>query len=180
MKATDYVGLRNIDCAFVSTNSITQGEQVSLLWPTIFQRGFLIQFAHRTFKWRSEARGAAHVHVIIVGFSRANRSRKVIFDHTDATTREVVATNISPYLVDASNSAVTLRSRPLCAVPDMAMGNQPVDDGDYIFTEDQKDAFLTAEPAAARYMHRYLGAEEFLNGNDRWILLASKLHSERP
>lgn len=170
MKATDYVGQRNIDCAFVSTNSITQGEQVSILWPTVFQRGFLIQFAHRTFKWRSEARGAAHVHVVIVGFSRTNRSRKVIFDHTDATTREVVATNISPYLVDASNTAVSSRTTPLCDVPAIAMGNQPIDDGNYIFTEAQKAAFLASEPAAAQFMHRYIGAEEFLNGNDRWIL----------
>ena len=170
MKAIEYVGQRNIDCAFVSTNSITQGEQVNILWPLIFQRGFSIQFAHRTFKWRSEARGAAHVHVVVVGFSRANRAQKVIFDHTDATTRMVLANNVSPYLVDASNTVVALRSSPLCSVPAMAMGNQPVDDRNYIFTEEQKDAFLALEPAAARFMHRYLGSEEFLNGNDRWIL----------
>ena len=170
VKATEYVGQLPIECAFVSTNSITQGEQVGILWPLVFQRGFSIQFAHRTFAWRSEARGAAHVHVVIVGFSRLNRMRKTIYDHTGGHVREVVATNISPYLVDASDTAIAPRSTPLCDVPRMVMGNQPVDDGNYIFTEIEKSAFVAAEPASARFMFRYLGAEEFLNGNDRWIL----------
>lgn len=169
-KAIDYIGKRDISFAFVSTNSITQGEQVGILWPYVLQNGFSIQFAHRTFKWKSEARGAASVHVVIVGLARSSRNEKYIYDHNDSSERTYKATNISPYLVDTPNIIVTSRSRPLCDVPEIAMGNQPVDNGNYIFSSHERDDFVAEEPGAAALFRKFLGAEEFLNGLDRWIL----------
>ncbi|MEK8123179.1 DNA methyltransferase [Methylocystis sp. IM4] len=171
LKAAAYVDNRPIDCAFVSTNSITQGEQVSILWPIILGRGFKIQFAHRTFKWESEARGAAHVHVVIVGFSKRDRKNKQIFDHDGVGVRVINAQHISPYLIDyPSDTTVRSRTAPLCDVPKIAMGNQPIDNGNYIFTTEEKHQFLLIEPSAAPYFRLFIGTRELLNGSDRWIL----------
>jgi hypothetical protein len=171
-KAADYIARSPIRCAFVSTNSITQGEQVGVLWPPLLGRGIRIQFAHRTFAWRSEARGAAHVHVVIIGFGHGDVPVKRIFDHTDlANTREIRAGNISPYLLDSPNTVAVNRSTPICDVPEMGIGNKPIDGGHYIFTEAERIEFLVREPGAAPYLRRFIGAEEFLNGNDRWILV---------
>lgn len=171
-KAAGYAGKRPIRCAFVSTNSITQGEQAGVIWPALFRLGITIHFAHRTFAWKSEARGAAHVHVVIVGFGYGGVPVKRIFDHASAgVVREVVATNISPYLIDASDTVVVNRSNPICDAPPMGIGNKPIDGGHYIFTEDEKAAFLDTETGAAKWFRRFVGAEEFLNGSDRWILL---------
>lgn len=179
-KAAGYVGQRPTRCAFVSTNSITQGEQVGVMWPALFRAGMKIHFAHRTFAWKSEARGMAHVHVVIVGFGYGDQPNKRIFDHSNVgIVREIAASNISPYLVDASDTVVTSRSQALCGVPAIGIGNKPIDGGFYIFTEEEKTDFLKKEPLAAALMRRYVGAQEFLNGNDRWILfLANTTPSE--
>ena len=173
-KAAHFIGKGATRCAFVSTNSITQGEQVGVLWPALFRMGLKIHFAHRTFAWKSEARGMAHVHVVVVGFGYGDIGRKRIFDHSTAgTVRELPASNISPYLIDATDTVVTSRTQALCDVPAIGIGNKPIDGGFYIFTEDEKTVFLAKEPNAAALMKRYVGAEEFLNGNDRWILFLS-------
>ena len=170
IKAIDYADNRNTPIAFVSTNSITQGEQVGFLWPHIFQKGFSIHFAHRTFKWKSEARGAANVHVVIIGLTQQSPTKRTIFDHHDDVERRYTATHISPYLADTSNIIITSRTQPICDVPAIGMGNQPVDNGNYVFTPEEREAFLKKEPQAAPYFHIYIGAEEFLNGGERWIL----------
>lgn len=171
-KAVDYIRSTEISVAFVSTNSITQGEQVGVLWPDLFSRGVKIHFAHRTFQWSSEARGKAAVHCVIVGFGLGEPARRVIFDYEDirGEPQEILARNINPYLVDAPDVVLVNRSAPICAVPEIGIGNKPIDDGNYLFTDEEKAEFLQREPKAAPYFRRWLGADEFLNGYHRWCL----------
>ncbi|HRT05837.1 MAG TPA: N-6 DNA methylase [Kiritimatiellia bacterium] len=172
VKAADYVrSNKAIRCAFVSTNSITQGEQVEPIWRTLLDRGVIIHFAHRTFKWESEARGKAHVHVVIIGFGLSDHSPKLIFDYSDDETPVVYsAKNINPYLVDAPTVVVENRASSICSAPRMTKGNQPSDGGNLILTATEKDELLVNEPIAAPYIHPYLGSDEFLNGNPRYCL----------
>src|SRR6266478_173761 len=172
LKATDYLKGTTIRAAFVSTNSISQGEQVGVLWGELFRRGIKIGFAHRTFRWESEARGKAHVHVVIIGFGRADASSKPIYDYeTDRNNPTVVsAKNISPYLVDGPDAVLVNRSKPICSVLAMVSGNQPLDNGNYFFIPEEKQAFLAKEPQAAPYFRRWLGGDEFINDIERWCL----------
>jgi hypothetical protein len=172
LKATDYTRLSDIRCSFVSTNSISQGEQVGVLWDEMFKRGARIHFAHRTFEWQSDARGEAHVHVVVVGFGMKDRSGKVIFDYPDGSDdpTSVSVRNISPYLVEGADFAITSRSTPLCNVPPMVSGNQPIDDGQYLFTPEERLEFISQEPKSAPYFKRWLGGDEFINGIERWYL----------
>jgi hypothetical protein len=158
--------------AFVSTNSICQGEQVGALWGWLLSQGVHIHFAHRTFQWSNEARSNAAVHCVIVGFGLEDRAGKVIFEYEDirGEPHAVLAQNINPYLVDAPDVVLPRRSKPICDVPEMGIGNKPIDGGNYLFTGQEKSAFLNAEPDAARFFRRWLGAEEFINGLDRWCL----------
>lgn len=172
-KAADYMADNpRIKAAFVSTNSITQGEQVGVLWPDLFKRGVRIHFAHRTFQWSSEARGKAAVHCVIIGFALHDAEDKRIFDYEtpQAEPHEVKAKHINPYLVDAADFVVANREKPICPVPEIGIGNKPIDGGHYLFTPEQRDEFLKREPAAAPYFRRWLGADEFLNGYHRWFL----------
>ncbi len=171
-KAVDYIRGTDVSVAFVSTNSITQGEQVGVLWPDLFALGVKIHFAHRTFQWSSEARGKAAVHCVIVGFGLGEPDRRVIFDYEDirGEPQEIVARNINPYLVDAPDVVLVNRSAPICAVPEIGIGNKPIDDGNYLFTDEEKVEFLRREPKAAPYFRRWLGATEFLNDVRRWYL----------
>jgi len=170
-KAADYMRGKPITAAFVSTNSITQGEQVGVLWNTLFQRyGVKIHFGHRTFAWESEARGKAHVHVVIIGFGAFDTANKRIYEVEGETVTATPAKNISPYLVEGPDRAIVNRSKPLCDVPEIGIGNKPIDDGNYLFTPAEKDAFLKIEPAAAKYFRRWLGSDEFINGIERWCL----------
>jgi len=179
---------RETRCAFVSTNSITQGEQVGALWPDLLQRGVHIHFAHRTFAWSSEARGKAAVHCVIIGFylpsptgeSEARGAKpaggeggaKRLFDYETlkAEPHELPAGNINPYLVDGPDVVLQRRSKPLCPVPGIGIGSQPIDDGNFLFTPGEKADFLALEPDAALYFHRWLGSDEFINGYERWCL----------
>ena len=172
LKAADYIKGTDVSVGFVSTNSITQGEQVGVLWGELLRRGMKIRFAHRTFAWESEARGKAHVHVVIIGFGTTDAAEKRIYDYEhDANTPTVIAAkNISPYLVDGPDAVIVNRSRPLCAVPEMLSGNQPIDNGNYLFTTEEKAAFLKLEPQAAKWFRRWLGSDEFINGWERWCL----------
>ena len=158
--------------AFVSTNSITQGEQVGVLWGWLLAQGVHIHFAHRTFAWSNEARGKAAVHCVIIGFGLQDLPGKVIYEYDDikGPAHAVPAANINPYLVDAPDVVLPRRSKPVCDVPEIGIGNKPIDDGNYLFTTAERDAFIAKEPAAARWFRRWLGADEFLNGYERWCL----------
>ncbi len=158
--------------AFVSTNSITQGEQVGVLWGWMLAQGVHIHFAHRTFSWNNEARGKAAVHCVIIGFGLEDRPGKVIYEYDDIKGEPhiVPAANINPYLVDAPDVVLPRRSSPICDVPDIGIGNKPIDDGNYLFTTEEKLAFIAREPASAKWFRRWLGADEFLNGYERWCL----------
>jgi hypothetical protein len=180
LKAGAYAQGRAIPIGFVATNSITQGEQVAQLWPILFNKhGREIAFAHRTFAWGSDAKGVAHVHVVIIGLSgRADeRSEKRLFSYQDikGSPHETRHKALSAYLFDAGSVAdrhgvVREAARPLWDAPKLISGTQPIDDGNYIFNEDERSALLRAEPAAAEFLHPFVGAEEYLNGQKRWIL----------
>jgi hypothetical protein len=159
-------------CAFVSTNSITQGEQVGVLWGWLLAQGMKIRFAHRTFQWSNEGRGVAAVHCVIVGFGRGEPARRTIYEYDDirGEPQALAATNINPYLVDAPDVVLSRRSRPICDVPGIGIGSQPIDDGNYLFTPQQKHDFLSSEPAAAKFFHPWIGSEEFINGGERWCM----------
>ena len=172
VKAARYIQGSSIHCAFVSTNSITQGEQVGVLWGWLLAHGIHIHFGHRTFQWSNEARGMAAVHCVIVGFGFSDAAKKCIFEY-DSTRGEAHASlvgNINPYLVDAPDIVLPRRSQPLSNTPEIGIGNKPIDDGNYLFTSLEKDEFLGREPAARRYFRHWLGADEFINGYERWCL----------
>jgi hypothetical protein len=170
-KAAEFIQGTAIRVGFVSTNSITQGEQVGVLWSALRARGLHIVFAHRTFAWQSEARGKAHVHVVIIGFAHAFNGTKRLYEEADGVTTVSEVKNISPYLVEGPDTVILNRQKPLCNVPEIGIGNKPIDGGNYLFTPDEKAAFLAAEPAAAPFFRRWLGSEEFINGVERWCLL---------
>ncbi|MEI7733370.1 MAG: DNA methyltransferase [Verrucomicrobiota bacterium] len=172
-KAAEYIQGTKIKVGFVSTNSITQGEQVPIVWGMLFgQFHIKIHFAHRTFAWVSEARGAAHVHVVIIGFAAFDTDRKTIVDYEPDSTRPSVTSvsNISPYLTPGSDSFVTKRTKPLADVPEIRCGNKPSDGGYLILTDTEKAELLREEPGAERFLRRFTGSEEFINGNMRWCL----------
>ncbi|MFA4943840.1 MAG: DNA methyltransferase [Lentisphaeria bacterium] len=169
-KAADYIQGTCIAAGFVSTNSISQGEQPGVLWNPLFAKGMKIRFAHRTFPWASEARGKAHVHVVIIGFGGADSATKRIYDYEGETPTVREVRNISPYLVEGPDTAIVNRQKPLCAVPEIGIGNKPIDGGNYLFTAAEKDAFLKLQPEAAPYFRPWIGSAEFINGWQRWCL----------
>jgi hypothetical protein len=179
LKAGDYArGQTRI--AFVATNSITQGEQAAQLWPLLFDHcGLEIAFAHRTFQWDSEARGKAHVHAVILGLDRRQNARaeRRLFSYADirGDPVETVHKALSPYLFDASalsdpHLVVREEARPINGLERLLSGSQPIDDGNYIFNKMEREAFLTIEPDAEMFLRPYIGAQELINGGDRWIL----------
>ena len=166
-KASELMKGTYIRTALVSTNSISQGESVATLWKPLFEEGIHIDFAHRTFRWDSEASIKAHVHCVIVGFSCAPSYRpKVIY----SAERPLVVNNINGYLVDANNVFIENRSAPLCNVPSIAMGNQPIDDGNYLFSLEEKNAFIKKEPQSEKWFKPWYGAQEFINQKPRYCL----------
>ena len=152
--------------ALVSTNSICQGEQVANLWEKLFEDGIQINFAHRTFRWDSEAALKAHVHCVIVGFSYQQVYPLYIYDND----KIIEAENINAYLLNAPNVFVGSRQTPVCDVPDIGIGNKPIDGGNYLFSEEERDEFIKIEPMSAPYFHPYYGADEFINRNPRYCL----------
>jgi len=166
-KAADLMKGTYIRTALVSTNSITQGEQVAILWKTLFEQGVHIDFAHRTFRWDSEANIKAHVHCVIVGFSVApNTAPKRLFDNG----AEKIVRNINGYLVEADDIVIDSRTKPICNVPEIEIGNKPIDDGNYLFTKEEMDEFIKAEPKSKEYFRPWLGSREFINGFSRYCL----------
>lgn len=181
LKATRYMAENpTIRTALVSTNSITQGEQVGLLWPELLRRGAKIHFAHRTFSWTNEARGKAAVHCVIVGFGLFDVADKTIFEYENVKgeAHAVAATNINPYLVDGPDVVVRKRQQPLANVPTMRCGNKPSDGGNLLLTDSEREALLREEPAAAPWIKRFVGSEEFINDISRWCLWLEKIPPE--
>jgi hypothetical protein len=173
VKCAEYIAAFPIHCAFVSTNSITQGEQAGLLWSFIFQRFHLkISFAYRTFAWTSEARGKAHVHVVIVGFCRPNDSPRLIFEqsNSEGLSAPIVVSNISPYLVEGSDTVLLPVMNPPEGIPRMLWGSKPTDGGNFILDDAQRQEILSNEEGASPWIRPYTGADEFLNGAKRWCL----------
>ena len=180
IKAGYYIAESPARIGFVATNSITQGEQVAQLWPVLFERcGLEIAFAHRTFAWGSDARGKAHVHVVIIGLAGrgdAPAERRLFsYDDIKGDPHESRHKAITPYLFDAGdlkNPHLVVRetSRPLNGLPKIVIGSKPIDGGHYIFTEEEKAAFLRDEPGAEAFLRPFIGSREFLNGGQRWIL----------
>ena len=154
--------------ALVSTNSITQGDQVSAIWrPLMTQFNLHIDFAWRTFIWDSEASLKAHVHCVIIGFSiGSSNAPKKIYDNA----KEIIAHNINGYLIDAENVFIDSINTPLCSVPSMIVGNRPADGGNLIIEDEDYDAFIQAEPTAKKYIKRLMGSVEFINNKKRWCL----------
>jgi hypothetical protein len=175
VKAAKYIKDSTIRVGFVATNSIVQGEQVSALWPILLDDGIRIDFAHRSFRWTSEARGRAAVYVVIIGFSDGGqRSQKLIYDYERSTVddpQERVAKEINPYLADAPAAVLPRRSgSPLLPVPHMAFGSMPNDGGHLLLDEEEHASILADDPIAARYVRVLLGADGMLDGRKRWCL----------
>ena len=171
-KATQLMQGTAIRTALVSTNSITQGEQVSAVWEPLFTRfGIHIDFAHRTFRWDSEANAKAHVHCVIVGFSCAeNAAPRMLY--IDGRPRE--AENINAYLTDAPNVFIKSRTKPLCLVPDVVKGSSPVDGGNLLLDSDDYNLLMTHEPLSQKYVLPFVGAKEFLHRSQRWCIWIQK------
>ncbi len=161
-----------VKVAFVSTNSITQGEQVSLLWAELLRLGVRIHFAHRTFRWSNEARGQAAVHCVIVGFALFDIPKKRFFEYTDLTSEphEIAVDNIAPYLAPGPDIIIKKRQTPICNVPVIRYGNKPSDDGNFIIDEEERKALIESEPDAARFIRSYMGSEDFINRKKRYCL----------
>ena len=173
LKAAKFIRGTAARAAFVSTNSISQGEQVGVLWPRLFAEGMKIRFAHRTFNWSNEARGKAHVHVVVVGYGAEDAATKTIFEYGDINgePRAIKAQNINLYFVDAENIAIANRSNPLSlSTPHMSKGSGPNDGGYFLLTGEEKDALLRDEPEAEKFLRRFVGAKEFINSIERWCL----------
>ena len=173
MKAAQMIKANpSIKAALVSTNSITQGEQVANLWKPLFEQyGIHFDFAYRTFQWDSEADIKAHVHCVIIGFSSSispeSNSDKTIYL---SEAQSISATNINGYLMDAPNVWIESRNKPLCDIPEIGIGNKPIDGGYYLFTEEEKEEFIAKEPKSAPYFRRWYGSEEFINNKVRYCL----------
>ena len=165
-------------CAFVSTNSICQGEQVGLLWNELFNKFKIeIHFTHRTFKWSNEAKGNAGVYVVIIGFSTFNIENKIIYEYTqvDGEPHEHKVKSISPYLVEGGHIVVNARSNPICDVPEIHKGNQPTDGGFLILTDDEKKDYVLQEPQGKKFIKKLVSAKEYLHNEPRWCFWLSKI-----
>ena len=173
VKAAQYIQGTTIVCAFVSTNSISQGEQVSVLWQELFSRyAIKIHFAHRTFAWTSEARGKAAVHCVIIGFAAFDTKRKLLYEYDTikADPHELAATNITPYLTDGADIVITRRDKPFSDAPIMVFGNMPIDGGYLVLNEAEKNEIENVAPQATQFIRKYVGSHELIQGVKRWCL----------
>ena len=156
-----------IRAALVSTNSVSQGEQPAILWKPLIEEGLNINFAWKTFNWSSESNEKAGVHCVIIGFSYLDIQSKKIFINEK---QSIEASNINAYLIDAPNIIVESRTNPICKVPEIKIGNKPIDGGYYLFSEQEKDEFIKKEPNSAKYFKKWIGADEFIQGYFRYCL----------
>lgn len=173
IKAAKFIQDTKIKVGFVSTNSIVQGEQTSILWGQMLNKYKIkIHFAHRTFKWSNEAKGNAAVYCVIVGFANYDTNNKSIFEYEDikGEAHEIKAKNINPYLVDAKDLLINKSSNPICNVPKMSFGNMPLDGGHLLLSDEEKNEFILKEPKAEKFINPLISAYEFLNSEKRWCL----------
>lgn len=173
IKAAKFIQGTKIKVAFVSTNSIVQGEQTSILWGQMLNKYKIkIHFAHRTFKWSNEAKGNAAVYCVIVGFANYDTNNKSIFEYEDikGEAHELKVKNINPYLVDAKDILINKSSNPICNVPKMSFGNMPLDGGYLLLSDEEKNEFTLRDPEAEKFIKPLISAYEFLNGEKRWCL----------
>ncbi len=169
--AAEFIKGTQTHVGFVSTNSITQGEQVGILWGCLTDLGIRIHFAHRTFPWQSEARGKAHVHVVIIGFGACDARTKRLYDYADCETPTVTEVRgISPYLIEGSPGVLPSRTSVPNGLPQMKKGSQPTDGGHLILNDRERAELLTCEPASEKWLRPFIGGEELLNGGQRWCL----------
>jgi hypothetical protein len=173
IKAAEFIQNSLIRCALVSTNSISQGEQVGILWQELYQKYKIkIHFAHRTFSWSNEAKGNAAVHCVIIGFGLEDIDNKRIFDYADIkgepTERKVK--NINPYLVEGSDLVILSRRKTISSVPEINFGSMPNDGGHLILSQSEKEELVKNEPDSEKWIRRYTGAQEFINGYSRYCL----------
>jgi hypothetical protein len=176
IKAAKYIQNTKIKVAFVSTNSIVQGEQTSILWGQMLNKyGIKIHFAHRTFKWSNEAKGNAAVYCVIIGFGNFEINDKILFEYEDikGEAHELRVKNINPYLIDSKDILIEKKSNPICNVPVIFKGNQPTDGGFLIMDENEKNEYLKKEPKGSKFIKHLVSGREFLNGENRycfWII----------
>ena len=166
-KAADLMKGTNIRACFVSTNSICQGVSVSILWKKLIEDGISINFAYRTFVWSSEAASKAAVHCVIVGFSYINNPDKRIFLEKGQT---ISANNINGYLCDAPDIFIEKRQHPICTVPEICLGGQPIDDGNFILTSEEKEQILNKEPQTAKYIRPFMMGKDFIDRKPRFCI----------
>lgn len=182
-KAADYLDINpKIECAFVSTNSISQGEQPAVLWADLLSHGIVINFAHRTFKWNNEGKGVAQVHCVIIGFSKQSRPQKFIYSYEDIRAEPTInkAKNINAYLVDAENVLIQRRSSHISPnAPLMFRGSQPTDGGHLLLSDEEKAELLRVEPEAEPFIKKFLMGEEFINGISRWCLWLTNIEPQQ-
>jgi hypothetical protein len=172
-KAAQYIQGTKIEVAFVSTNSICQGEQVPILWSELMNRhNIKINFAHQTFKWSNEARGKAAVYCVIIGFALADRYTKKIYQYATVTGKpmETLVKQINAYLVNAPIIFIEKRNQPICNVPSMTKGSSPTDDGNFLLTQEEKDELLASDPKLVEIIRPYIGAKEFLHNIPRYCI----------
>jgi hypothetical protein len=169
-KAADYISNTKTKVAFVSTNSVSQGEQPGILWNHLFKKGMKIHFAHRTFKWSNEARGNAAVHVVIIGFAHFDVPKKFIFEYATITDEPHIkqVKNINPYLIEGKDDIILKRRKPISNVPEMVKGSQPTDGGNLLLTDEEKEEILKNEPELTNCIKPFISAREFLNNKKRW------------
>jgi hypothetical protein len=165
-RAAEYIRRGNSKCAFVSTNSICQGEQVSLLWPKIFGCGLGIFFAHTSFNWRNNAKGNAGVTCVVTGISGPGTTKKLIFSND--IVKEVK--NISPYLIEGSDIVMEQRNESISGLPDMALGSSGIDGGHLVFEKEDCDRLLRAAPEAAKYIKPFVGGADIIKGVQRFCI----------
>ena len=177
-KSAEFINGTKIKTAFVSTNSITQGEQVGVLWETLINEfDTHIHFAHKTFKWTNEARGKAAVYCVIIGFASFDSkiNRLFSYENVNGEPSEENPKNINPYLVNAENILIKRRSKPLCNIPKMSFGNMPLDGGNLILSKEEAVNILKNEPSLKNYVLPLISAREFLNRGERWCLWLSDI-----
>jgi len=172
-KSAEYIQGTRIKVGLVSTNSITQGEQVAILWKYLRDKyGVVRHFAHQTFKWKNEAKGNAAVFCVIIGFAQYKPEKKYLYLYETVKSEPVEreAENINAYLVDAPEIFIESRTKPICRASIIGMGNQPIDGGNYLFSAQEKNEFLAHEPEAGKFFYRWIGSQEFINNIEKWCL----------
>ncbi len=173
LKAAQYIQNTKIKVAFVSTNSISQGEQVGLLWTILFnQYKIKIHFAHQTFSWSNEAKGNAAVHVVIVGFANYDTNNKSIFEYEDikGEPHEIKVKNINPFLVEGKDITVENRKSPICNVPEMIYGSFALDDGNYTLSEEERNQIIAENSNSEKLIRPFIGGRELLHSEKRYCL----------